>query len=464
MKRFIYLLPLVLLAGCRVGPNYKRPAVPVPGEFRGQTAPASPASLADTRWPDLFQDAALKQLVATALAQNLDLTAAAARVEQARAQFRITGADRYPFLYAQAQFTGNRPSMIGSNVSAPPGASLDSSYTQAGGALSWELDLWGRLRRLTELARAQYLATEEVRHGVIVSLVADVAGAWFTLRERDLELEIARSTRDIAARNLELVRIRHDHGAVTALDVHEAEQFLYIASAQISGTERDIGQTENALSLLLGGPPGGIARAKPTDDYGLPPELPAGLPSSLLERRPDIREAEQRLIAANAQIGAAKAYYFPQISLTGFLGGQSRALTDLFTGPARFWTIAPVANLPIFNAGQVRVAVRLTEAQQREMVAAYQKSIYNAFREVSDALIGYRDTREQRRQQDQFVHAVEEATRLSHLRYQGGMDSYLQVLESERALFQGRLSLARLRLQELLSFVQLYRALGGGWQ
>jgi len=200
------------------------------------------------------------------------------------------------------------------------------------------------------------------------------------------------------------------------------------------------------------------------NDYVLPPSLPTGLPSSLLERRPDIREAEQTLIAANAQIGAAKAYYFPQISLTGFLGGQSRALSDLFTGPARFWTATPTAILPIFTANQVRVGVRLTETQQREMVISYQKTIYNAFREVSDSLVGYEHTSEQRRQQDQLVHALEETSRLSNLRYQGGLDSYLQVLDADRNLFQGRLVLAQLRLQELLSFVQLYRALGGGWQ
>jgi multidrug efflux system outer membrane protein len=200
------------------------------------------------------------------------------------------------------------------------------------------------------------------------------------------------------------------------------------------------------------------------DDYGLQPELPAGLPSALVERRPDIRQAEQQLIAANAQIGAAKAYYFPQISLTGFMGGQSRALSDLFTGPARLWSISPGALLPIFNAGQVRVGVRLTETQQREMVTSYQRTIYNAFREVSDALIGYQRTREQRSQQDQLVHAQTETSRLSNLRYQGGMDSYLQVLDAERSLFQGRLTLAQLRLQELLAYVQLYRALGGGWQ
>ena len=458
-----YLLPLVLLAGCTVGPNYRRPAVPVPAVYRSAPAQSS-ASLADTKWADLFQDETLRQLLAVALKDNLDLAQAAERVEGARARFRIAGASRYPFLYATGQFAANRSSLVGANTEVPPGTSLDASYTQAGAALSWELDLWGRLRRLTESARAQYLASEEARRGVVVSLIGDVAANYFTLRERDLELEIARGTRDIAARNLELVSLRHDHGAATGLDVHQAEQFLYIASAQIASTERDIGQAENALSLLLGRPPGDIARGKPMDDYGLPPELPPGVPSSLLERRPDIREAEQLLIAANAQIGAAKAHYFPQISLTGFLGGQSRALSDLFTGPARFWTISPSGLLPIFNANQVRVGVRLTETQQREMVIGYRKAIYNGFREVSDALVRYQHTREQRRQQDQLVHALTETSRLSNLRYQGGLDSYLQVLDAERNLFQGRLALAQLRLQELLAFVQLYRALGGGWQ
>jgi multidrug efflux system outer membrane protein len=460
-----YLLPALLLAGCTLGPHYKRPSVPVPGEYRGAPpAPPSAASLADTKWPDLYQDDTLKKLIAAALDHNLDLALAAERVQEARARFRIAGANQYPFLYAAGQFDATRPSVIGANTFIPAGTSLDVSYTQVGAALSWELDLWGRLRRLKESARAQYLATEEARRGVIVSLVGDVAANYFTLRERDRELEIARATRDDAARNLDLVHLRHDHGAASGLDVHQAEQLLYVASAQIASAERDIGETEDALSLLLGGPPGDIARGKPLQDYTLPPELPPGLPSSLLERRPDIRQAEQTLIAANAQIGAAKAYYFPQISLTGFLGGQSRALSDLFTGPARQWLIAPSAVLPIFNAGQVRVGVRLTETQQREMVIEYRKTIYNAFREVSDALVRYQRTGEQRRQQDQLVHALEETSRLSRLRYQRGLDSYLQVLDADRNLFQGRLSLAQLRLQEVLSYVQFYRALGGGWQ
>ncbi|HTS29287.1 MAG TPA: efflux transporter outer membrane subunit [Bryobacteraceae bacterium] len=463
MKRHGACFLMLLLAGCTLGPKYRRPAVAVPDQYRGP-ASAPEASLANAKWAELYQDATLKDLIAEALEHNFDLALAAERVEEARAQFRITGAERYPFLYAAAGFTATRPSSIGANTGVPEGTSLDSSYTQAGAALSWELDLWGRLRRLTEAARAQYLATEEARHGVTISLISDVASTWFTLRERDLELEIARRTGEIATRHLELVRLRHDHGAATGLDVQQAEQLVYIAEAQVASAERDIAQAENALSLLLARPPGAIPRGKATDDYGLPPELPAGLPSSLLDRRPDIREAEQKLIAANAQIGVAKAYYFPQISLTGFLGGQSRALSELFTGPARNWSVAPGALLPIFTAGQVRVAVHLSEAQQREMLIAYQRAIYNALREVSDSLVRYDRTREQRGQQDRLVHALAEASRLSMLRYQGGMDSYLQVLDADRSLFQGRLALAQVRLQELLAFVQCYRALGGGWQ
>ena len=345
----------------------------------------------------------------------------------------------------------------------PAGTSLDASYTQAGGVLSWGLDLWGRLRRLTESARAQYLATEEARRGVMVSLIGDLASAYFTLRERDLELEIARHARPGGAQR-SIGGAGHDHGAASGLDVQQAEELLYLATAQIPGIQRDIAQAENAISLLLGRTPGDIPRSKAMDDFGLPPVLPPGLPSSLLERRPDIREAEQRLIAANAQIGVAKSYYFPQISLTGFLGGQSRALSEIFTGPARYWNITPTALLPIFNAGQVRVGVRLSETQKREMVISYQRTIYSGFREVSDALIRYERTREQHRQQDRLVHALSETARLSNLRYQGGLDSYLQVLDAERSLFQGRLTLAQLSLQEVLSFVQVYRALGGGWQ
>jgi len=456
------LLPALLLAACAVGPNYKRPAVAAPDQYRGAAADA--ASLADTKWSELFHDDALRQLVETALQQNFDLGIASERVLEARAQYHITRANEFPNVTGQAGFTAARTSGASSFQPLPPNASFQGSYSQLGFALSWELDLWGRLRRLSEAARAQYLATEEGRRGVLVSLIGDVTNDYFLLRERDLELEIARQTRDIAQDNLRLVQLRHTRGAATGLDVHQAEQFLYTATAEIASSRRDIEQAENALSLLAGKPPGAIARGKTLAELEPPAQVPPGLPSSLLERRPDIRQAEQTLIAANARIGAAKAMYFPQITLSGFLGGQSIALAKLFEGPERQQVIAPAAILPLFNAGQIRAGVRFSEAQKREMVIAYQKTIYTGLREVSDALVGYTGTREQRTQQELLVQALAESTRLSNLRYRGGLDSYLQVLDSERNLFQGQLLLAQLRLAEMQSFVQLYRALGGGWQ
>ncbi len=340
-------------------------------------------------------------------------------------------------------------------------ASLDSSYTQGGFNINWQMDLFGRLRRLTEAARAQYLGTEEARRGVITTLIADVTTQYFQLRELDLELEIARKTSDVADHSLRITTTRRNRGVATGLDVHQAEQFLYTATSQIDLIEREIAQTENSLSVLLGNNPGDIPRGKTLEQFRPPPQVPAGLPSALIERRPDIREAEQNLIAANANIGAAKALLFPQISLTTFLGWQSRALTNLFTMPARQWTAVPASAIqPIFTAGAIRSGIQLTKGQQDEALENYSKSIQNAFREVSDALIGYRKTADQRA----LVKPLRETDRLSNLRYQGGLDSYLQVLDAERNLFQGELLLAPLGREELLSVVQLYRALGGGWQ
>jgi multidrug efflux system outer membrane protein len=464
--RTLFFLSPALLAGCLVGPNYRRPAVALPDAFHGAPPGASEKSLADIKWSELFHDDTLKQLIETALEQNFDLRMAAERVQEARARFRIARGGQFPSISAGAQFDASRPALIGSNRELPPAyTSLDASYTQAGGLFAWELDVWGRLRRLSESAKAQYLASEEGRRAVIVSLVGDVADGYYTLRERDLELEIARNTRRIADDNLRLVRLRHDRGAATGLDVHQAEELYYTALAQIALTEGDIAQAEDAMSLLVGKPPGDIPRGKVgIHDFRFPEEIPPGLPSSLLERRPDIRQAEETLIAANAQIGAARANYFPQITLTGFVQGQSRALSELLTGPARFFNFASGAAVPVFTGGQVRAGVRLTEAQMREMAIAYQKTIYNALREVSDALIRYDRTREQLRQEENLVQSLVETSRLSNLRYLGGLDSYLQVLDAERNLFQGQLTLARLRLQGMLSFVDIYKALGGGWQ
>lgn len=463
----ITALASLLLTSCAIGPNYKRPVVQTPARYRQPvpiTEPPSKGSLADLKWTDLFGDDVITRLVNTALAQSYDLQAASQRVLEARAQLGITKSQLFPQLNASGNFTSNRQSSIGSFNFIPPGANLAVSYTQAGLNLSWEVDVWGRLRRLTESARAQFLAQDEARHAVLASLIADVITTYVTLRELDLELEIGRKTRDIGENGLKLTNLRKDRGVATGLDVRQAEQLLYTATAQIAATERAIAETENVLSVLLGQNPSDIPRGKPLNDLGTPNKVPAGLPSDLLERRPDIRQAEQTLVAANAQIGAARALYFPQITLTGFFGVQSRALGSLFTGPGRNQTLSPAAVLPIFNAGQLRNNVRLSEAQQRETVNLYRRTIQVAFQEVSSSLADYQKNREQRGQEELLVQALQDTDRLSNLRYKGGLDSYLQVLDAQRNRFSGELTLAQLKKNELLSVVQLYRALGGGWQ
>jgi multidrug efflux system outer membrane protein len=465
MKRLLPALPLILLGGCAVGPNYHRPKVSAPGEFRNAPAASGDpaASIADTKWQSLFPDESLNQMVAKALENNFDLRIAAERVQEARAQLGITRADQYPFLDVQAGFTGARNSSVGASPFIPAGAKLSAAYTSLGAALSWELDLWGRLRRLTEAARAEYLGSEEGRRAVQVSLVSDVIESYFQLLEQDSELEISRKTEETAQASLKIVELRHQRGAASALDVRQADQLLYTATARIAAAQRTIAQTENLLSLLQGAAPAGQSRGRKLEEIPVPEQVSPGLPSTLLERRPDIRQAEQNLIAANARIGAARALYFPRIGLTAFAGGQSRYLTDLATAPARVYSVAPQALQAVFHAGQIRNQVRLTEARQREMLIGYQRAIYTALREVADALIGFDRLREQRKQQEQLVNTLQDTVRLSDLRYRGGLDSYLQVLDAQRNLFTGQLALAQLRLQERVAVVQIYRALGGGW-
>jgi NodT family efflux transporter outer membrane factor (OMF) lipoprotein len=456
------LLAGALVASCTLGPDYKRPVVQPPPTFRGAQT-STPESLADVKWFDVFRDDTLTGLVSTALKENFELRIAAERVLQARALYGITRADRFPQVDASAAANALRTSRSGATPGIPSGVSTDVSYLQAGFSLGWEIDVWGRLRRLNEAARAEYLGTEEARRGVITTLVADVSSTYLTLRGLDLELEIAKRTRDAATEGLRLTEARRSRGAASGLDVHQSEQLLYTATGQIASLEREIAQSENALSLLLGHVPEDVPRGRPLDAFQLPPVVPAGLPSALLERRPDIRQAEQQLIAANARIGAAKAEYFPRISLTGFFGAQSRALTSLLSGPAVLATGTLGATAPIFNAGRTRANVQFTEAAQREAVVNYQRAIYTAFRDVADSLAEHGKTSEQRAQQERLVEALQQSTRLAIERYRGGLDSYLPVLDAQRNLFEGELELAQLRQQELASIVQLYRALGGGW-
>jgi len=461
-KIFVVGFLVMLCSGCAVGPNYKKPAVPVPPEYRGvsaeQTGKSEVASFGDQKWWDAFQDEALRDLIQTALKQNYDVRIAAARILEARAQLGITRADQLPSVAVGVSAANER---IPQAVGRP---SVETSAIQLSLSLAWELDFWGKFRRATESARANLLSQEWAQRQVINSLVSDIASAYFQLRELDLELEISRQTLASRKDSLRLTQILADRGATSMLDVRQAEQLVFTAGASIPDLERRIEQQENFISILLGKNPQGIARGSKLVDQPHALEVPAGLPSSLLERRPDIRQAEQQLIAANAQIGVAKADYFPQISLTATGGYQSSALTALFAGPAGLWTFGGSAVQPVFEGGRIRNRVRFARARTEEATLVYQRTVQQAFRDVSDALVGYRKSQEFRIQQEQLTHSAEEATKLSNMRYKGGATSYLEVLDSDTRYFSAQLSLAQAQLRELQSLVQIYRSLGGGWQ
>ncbi len=456
------LLAGLLLSGCTMGPNYKRPSVTVPPTYRGIAPDAPPqtenASLGDQKWWDVFQDEQLRSLVRTALLQNYDLRIAASRILEARAQLGITRADQFPTASAGAGIADVRTAQ---SKFLP---AFETSTGQVNALAGWELDFWGKYRRATEAARANLLATEWARQEVASTLVANVAAAYFQLRALDLQLEISKRTLDSRQESLRLTRLLADGGSTSLLDVRQAEQLVFTASAEIPSLEQQIEQQENFLSILLGQNPGNIARGQTLTEQHHPPEVPTGLPSSLLERRPDIRQAEQQLVAANAEIGVARAAYFPQISLNGNGGFQSSALTNLFTGPAGAWSFGASLTQPIFTAGKISSGVRLAEARQQTATLFYQQSIQGAFRNVSDALIGYRKTREFSSHQQELFESAQDAARLSHMRYNGGVTGYLEVLTNETNSFSAELGLVQARLNELLAVVQLYEALGGGWQ
>jgi multidrug efflux system outer membrane protein len=330
--------------------------------------------------------------------------------------------------------------------------------------LSFEVDIWGRLRRATETARANLLGAEETRKAVITTLVSDVATAYFNLRELDYELEISRRTLATRQASLELIKNRRAGGVATLIDLRQAEQLVYTASETIPTLQQQIEQTENVISLLLGKNPGDVVRGLSLTEQDLTPDVPAGLPSALLERRPDIRAAEQNLIAANAQIGVAKAAYFPQISLSGFLGGQGNQLSSLFSGPSGVWNFTPQLTQPIFTAGRLKSNVKLAEALHESALVEYEKAIQTGFTDVSNALVAHQRVRESRVQQELLVEALLDRTRLAYVRYRGGVDTLLNALDADRDQFQAELTLAQLRRNELLAIVQLYKALGGGWQ
>jgi multidrug efflux system outer membrane protein len=461
------LLIMTLLAGCTVGPKYSRPVVQPPSVYRGSVDPTAPPtldSLGDLRWFEVFKDERLQELIRAALANNYDLREAVARVYAARANLGITRADQFPNIDTSLEIVTLRNSSSG-QFALPSAFRRDRTFgTVVLDLLSFEVDIWGRLRRATEAARADLLAAEENRKAVVTTLVSDVATAYFNLLELDMELDIAKRTLTTREESLRLIRVRQQGGVATILDVRQAEQLVYGAAQTIPDIERLIEQTENQISLLIGRNPAPVTRGRALTDQEQPPSVPPGLPSSLLERRPDIQAAEENLVAATAIIGVARAAYFPQITLTGFMGFQSSQLQNMFSSSGSFWSFTPQVTQPIFMAGRIKSNVRLSEAEQQAALAQYERAIQNGFREVSDALVEYRKVKEIRVQQELLVSVLRDRSRLAYMRYRGGVDTLLNALDADRDLFTAELSLTQTRRNELLALVQLYKALGGGWQ
>jgi outer membrane protein, multidrug efflux system len=467
-RRAGLVLAAMMSTGCVVGPNYKRPTVAIPENFRAPEPLPAPqaASFANLKWFEIFKDDKLQDLIRTGLAQNYDLRDAVARVEAARASLGITRSAQFPNVGASGAVEINRLSRDGA-TRLPPSI-LPNQNRNFGEAslnlLSFEVDLWGRLRRATEASRANLLSAEENRKAVVTTLVSDISTAYLSLRELDYELEISTRTLQTRQQSLDLTKSRQRGGVSTLLDLRQAEQLVDTAAQAIPGIEQQIAQTENRIKLLLGENPGDVARGNILTAQVFPPDVPAGLPSDLLERRPDIRAAEQDLIAANAEIGVARAAYFPQLSLSGLLGGQSTQLASLFSGPHSAWTLAPQLSQPIFTAGRLKSNVKFTEAERESALIRYQRTIQTAFSEVSNSLIAHQKVRESREKQEELVVALQDRLRLAYIRYRGGVDTQLNALDADRDLFQAELALSQIRLEELLTVVQLYKALGGGWQ
>jgi multidrug efflux system outer membrane protein len=466
---WILLLAAAMITGCAVGPNYHRPAVQAPTVFHGpddsQQSEAQSTSFADLPWWQVFHDPQLQELIRTALKQNYDLQLAVERVNAARAQVGITRSNEFPQVSLDPAFSGGKTDQ-----------NIKSNVFQLAGDVVFQVDLFGRYRRETEAARAQLLGTQDAQQTVILTLVSDVASDYFLLRDLDMQLQITKETVRTQEDSVKLTELRLQHGVATTLDVLQARQVLDTANAQIPDLERQIGQTEDAISILLGRYPDNVPRGQPLgietpDGWNwsetLPPQLPMGLPSELLERRPDIREAEQNLVAANANIGVAKAMFFPQISLLGSWGaafGHSQSGGSRIPAPLGVGTYAATASQPIFTGGYLRNNLRYAKSEERQALIGYQQTIQRAVGDVSDALIGYDKYRVVRERQERSVKDLQESVNVSLMRYRGGTSNYLEVLDSQRSLFNAELTLAQSRNNEYQSLVQLYKALGGGWK
>ena len=450
-----------ILSGCAVGPNYHRPVVQAPNTFRDPAdnpqLQAQTASYADLHWWQVFQDPKLQELIRTALKQNYDLQLATERINAARAQLAVTRSALFPQVGGNANFGGGKEKTAQSRY----------NFLELTADAAFQLDFFGRLRRANQAARAELLATEDARQVVALTLVSDVASDYFTLLQLDLQLAITRDTVKTQTDSVKLTQLRLDHGVATKLDVLQAQQVLDTANAQIPELERQIAQEEDALSILLGNYPQDIARGIPLVEQTLPPEVPPGVPSSIIERRPDIREAEQILIAANANIGVAKAQFFPQVSLTGAGGGafgRSSAFSSLMATQLGIYSYGAQVSQPIFTGGALKGNLHLAESEHRQALIAYQSAIQHAFGDVSDALVGYEKLHQVRARQQESVADLQETVRISTLRYKGGTTTYLEVLDGQRSLYGAELTLAAARGDEYRSLVQLYKALGGGWQ
>jgi multidrug efflux system outer membrane protein len=458
-----------MLSGCAVGPNYHRPAVHTPPSFHGpdqaqQTEPQT-ASFADLPWWQVFHDPQLQELIRTALKQNYDLQIAVERVSAARAQLGIIRSNQFPQVTLDPVFSGGKTDQ-----------NIKSNIFSLAGDVVFQVDLFGRYRRATEAGRAQLIGTQDAQQTVVLTLVSDVASDYFLLRGLDLQLQITKETVRTQQDSVKLTELRLQHGVATTLDVLQARQVLDAANAQIPDLERQIGQTEDAINILLGKYPDNVPRGQPLGietptgwnwSETLPPQLPTGLPSELLEGRPDIREAEQNLVAANANIGVAKAMFFPQISLLGSGGaafGHSQFDGSNIPAPLGVGTYAAALSQPIFEGGALRNNLRYAKSQERQALIGYQQTIQRAFGDVSDALIGYDKYHKVRERQEQSVKDLQDSVNVSLMRYRGGTSNYLEVLDSQRSLFSAELTLAEARNNEYQSLVQLYKALGGGWK
>jgi multidrug efflux system outer membrane protein len=459
MRRGFVILPLLLvIGGCALGPDYERPEIDTPERYVQPVQEGQ--SFANSPWWNLFADPQLQELIRIALEENQDLGIAVSRIEEFRAVLGVTRADQFPTVDANGSGSRGRGSS-----NAFPGNLFDGTaenYRLSADAY-FEVDLFGKLRRSTEAARAQLYAAEESRRSIAISLVSSVASTYMLLRDLDAQLEIAQRTEMARQDSLAIINARFEKGTVPLLDVNQAEIELAVASASVSVAERAVAQTENLLSILLGRNPGEITRGTTLAQQLIPPEIPAGLPSELLQRRPDVLSAEALLAAQTARIGAAEAARWPSLSLTGSLGLESNELSDLNAGNSDFWNVGANIFAPIFNAGRNRNRVAIERARTEQALLFYEQTVQRAFLEVEDALVAVRTYRDEHAARRRQVDAARSAAVLSRARYDGGVTSYLEVLDIERSLFSAEIAESQTQRQFIVAIIDLYKALGGGW-